>query len=316
MSQPHAKPPRGLKTPNVPRPTHVAASVQQAIQRDPLQPMPGEEAAQRKHPVQRAVSLLKALADGELLTEDDEVSARAASEELQAYHAEQMAGLQQASGRAEESTRQLAEFIEDVAEMLDFDLTDRSAGEMLDVLRDRLNPPEPLTTDLANVTEAQVAAIKQAGPQGPLIIRRDEAQPHLHDVCRVLAKHFGDDPAVTFENAAGLVQQVMCDCSQFLTQFENERDRADKLLVRLKQEQDKAQQVGEQQIPVSVLRQMVSDFGGGHVENPLPALQQLLKNLEDNQRPEGWQQHTQTLIDSNLRYENVLATMRTLLSLA
>lgn len=308
MSQPHGKPARGLKTPNVPRPTHVAASVQQAIQRDPLQAMPGEEAAQRPHPVMQAIDLLINYDRNNEQAFDLDVY-HAAGRDLQEYHAEQMAALQQISARSEESTRQLAEFIEDVAEMLDFDLTDRSAGEMLDVLRDRLNPPAPIP-----LPEAQTAEPLSPAPLEPAAFTTSATL--LHDVCRVLAKHFGDDPAVTFENAAGLVQGIVGDLNHLANQFNNERERADKLLATLKKEQEKSQQVGEQQIPVSVLRQMVSDFGGGHVENPLPALQQLLKNLEDNQRPEGWQQHTQTLIDSNLRYENVLATMRTLLSLA
>lgn len=305
MSQDIKKRPRDnrhLSAPVLPttKATHVAASVQQAIQRDPLQAMPGDEAAQRKHPVMQAIDLLINY-DGEELFEPD--SFNEAGRQLQTYHAEQMGALQQASGRAEESTRQLSELIEDVAEMLGFDLTDRTAGEMLEVLRDRLNPPMPY---LDPDSPADFPALAE-----PLSEAAEKAGSHLHDVCSVLAKHFGDDPAVTFENAAGLVQGIVGDLANLANQFHNERDRADKLLATLQQDSQKVREY----VDPNALRQLVSDFGGGLVDNPLEVLREILTNLQKNQMPDGWQAHSQTLIDSNLRYEKVLATMRNVMSL-
>lgn len=295
MNQPRYKTPRGQKTMPV---NTVAASVQQAIQRDPLQSLPGEEATLRQHPVMRAIDLLINY-DGEEVFEDAEAEKiREAGRQLQEYHAEQMGALQQASGRAEESNRQLSEFVERVAGMMDIDLidADMNAQELLEVLSDRLNPPKPLTVDLE---------------KPPVMPNEHAAIKNMHAVCTVLAKHFGDDPAVTFENAAGLLGAMVSELSHITNQLHNERDRADKLLATLQQD-------SQEHIDADALRQLVSEFGGGLVNHPAEvfgALREMLTNLQNNQIPEGFKEHAQTLVDSNKRYENVLATMRNVLSL-
>lgn len=234
---------------------------------------------------------------------------------LREYHRSQCSALEKAMQRADLAERAHGGFMEAVA--LTLDLAPESNGEeVLEALRARILNPQPLTADLANVTEAQVEAIKQAGPQGPLTIHRDEAQPHLQAVCRVLAKHFADDPAVTFENAAGLVQHLIDDGNNAANQFNNERDRADKLLATLKQEQEKGQQVGEKQISPDTLRALVSQFGGGLPTDPIAALREMLINLKENQQPEGWKQHVEVLVQSNKRYEAVLATIQNAVQLA
>lgn len=144
------------------------------------------------------------------------------------------------------------------------------------VIRDNL-----LTANLNAGKRIRELEAKLAGPQGPLTIHRDEAQPHLQAVCRVLAKHFADDPAVTFENAAGLVQHLIDDGNNAANQFNNERFRADKLLAMLKQEQEKGQQVGEKQISPDTLRALVSQFGGGLPTDPIAALREMLINLAE-----------------------------------
>lgn len=346
MSQDIKKRPRDnrhLSAPVLPttKATHVAASVQQAIQRDPLQAMPGDEAAQRKHPVMQAIDLLINY-DGNNEQAFNPEAYHEAGRQLQTYHAEQMGALQQASGRAEAANQQLSEFVERVAGMMDIDLidADMNAQELLEVLQDRLNPPAPY------VAESLSGAAEKAGA-------------HLHDVCTVLAKHFGDDPAVTFENAAGLVKEMAEDAAEFdhlrkyhsdhVAQLKGVRPTehyitlddlrlqvADILgfekgttagpeypLQAMREAFDKQQATVQQQsrelreyVDPNVLRQLVSDFGGGLVDNPLEVLREILTNLQKNQMPDGWQAHSQTLIDSNLRYEQVLATMRNLLSLA
>jgi len=282
----------------------VACSVQQAIQRDPLQAMPGEEAAQRKHPVMHAIDLLinYDVDEGWEDRADEQATYNEAGRQLQTYHAEQMGALQQASGRAEESTRQLSELIEDVAEMLDFDLNDRTAGEMLEVLRDRLNPPTPLTVDNEYLPEdlddGNWRRLQQPQAGKPAVAPDEHAAiKNMHAVCTVLAKHFGDDPAVTFENAAGLVQQIT--------------DACDKMHATAQQQTRELREY----IDPNALRQLVADFGGGLVDNPLEVLREILTNLQKNQQPEGWAENAQILVESNKRYENALAAMRNVMSL-
>lgn len=307
MSQDIKKRPRDnrhLSAPVLPttKATHVAASVPQAIQRDPLQAMPGDEAAQRKHPVMQAIDLLINY-DGNNEQAFNPEAYHEAGRQLQTYHAEQMGALQQASGRAEAANQQLSEFVERVAGMMDIDLVDADMNpqELLEVLQDRLNPPTPyLDPD----------SLAPADPR-PVTPKEHAAIKNMHDVCSVLAKHFGDDPAVTFENAAGLVQGIVGDLANLANQFHNERDRADKLLATLQQDSQKVREY----VDPNALRQLVSDFGGGLVDNPLEVLREILTNLQKNQMPDGWQAHSQTLIDSNLRYEKVLATMRNVMSL-
>lgn len=285
--------------------THVAASVQQAIQRDPLQALPGEESAQRRHPVMHAIDLLINFDELENFEERD---LHVAGRELQEYHAEQMGALQKISADAEEAKRQLSEMIEDVAEMLGFDLTDRTAGEMMEVLRDRLNPPAPL------IEPALSDAAEKAGA-------------HLHDVCTVLAKHFGDDPAVTFENAAGLVEHVISDAGDFKEQAAiNARER-EQLRDQLRERsgvtnptREEEQQAAHEAIQLERMAALYANDEerqaavekGWHSR---ALLQQVLVRLTQNQLPEGWREHLKTLIESNQRYEAVLATMRNVLSL-
>lgn len=297
MNQPRYKTPRGQKTMPV---NTVAASVQQAIQRDPLQSLPGEEAALRQHPVMRAIDLLINY-DGEELFEPD--SFNEAGRQLQEYHAEQMAALQQASGRAEESNRQLSEFVERVAGMMDIDLidADMNAQDLMEVLADRLNPPQPLTVDLENLPkdfdDGCWHRLQQDAEKPPVTPNEHAAIKNMHAVCTVLAKHFGDDPAVTFENAAGLAQQII--------------DACDKMHATAQQQTRELREY----IDPNALRLLVSDFGGGLVDNPLEVLREILTNLQKNQIPDGFKEHAQTLVDTNQRYENVLATMRNVLSL-
>lgn len=305
MSQPQTQPRRGMKTLNAPRPTQVAASVQQAIQRDPLQAMPGEEAAQRRHPVMQAIDLLINYDVNECWEDrDDEQSAyNAAGRELQEYHAEQMRALQQISGNAEEAKRQLAEFIEDVAEMLGFDLTDRTAGEMMEVLRDRLNPPAPL------IEPALSDAAEKAGA-------------HLHDVCTVLAKHFGDDPAVTFENAAGLVEHVISDAGDFKEQAAiNARER-EQLRDQLREcggvTSPNPQEAEELEAMRETLKALAPLLGLRDDVKDRADLNRIIgkvRSLIENQQPEGWAENAQILVESNKRYENALAAMRNVMSL-
>lgn len=302
MSQPQAQPRRGMKTLNAPRPTQVAASVQQAIQRDPLQAMPGDEAAQRKHPVMQAIDLLINY-DGSNEQAFNPEAYHEAGRQLQTYHAEQMGALQQASGRAEESTRQLSELIEDVAEMLEFDLNDRTAGEMLEVLRDRLNPPVPY------VEESLSDSAEKAGA-------------HLHDVCSVLAKHFGDDPAVTFENAAGLVEHVISDSEEFKEQAAMNAREREHLRGELQKRGGVTSPNPQEAEELEALRETVKALA------PLLGLRDDVKDRADlnriigkvrslieNQQPEGWAENAQILVESNKRYENALAAMRNVMSL-
>lgn len=278
-----------------------------SVQPVDVSPMPenanGHQPANTNHPVDVACNVLM------------DAGNDTAAANLREYHRGQCTAVDKAMQRADLAERAHAAFMESVA--LALDLAPESNGEeVLEALRARILNPEPLTADLANVTEAQVEAIKQAGPQGPLTIHRDEAQPHLQAVCRVLAKHFADDPAVTFENAAGLVQHLIDDLNHSANQFHNERDRADKLLATLKQEQEKQQQVGEKQISPDTLRALVSQFGGGLPSDPIAALREMLINLSENQQPEGWKQHVEVLVQSNKRYESVLATIQHAVSLA
>ena len=304
------------------QPTHVAASVQQAIQRDPLQAMPGDEAAQRKHPVMQAIDLLINY-DGNNEQAFNPEAYHEAGRQLQTYHAEQMGALQQASGRAEESTRQLSELIEDVAEMLDFDMNDRTAGEMLEVLRDRLNPPTPLTVDNGylpdDLDDGNWRRLQQPQAGKPAVTPNEHAAiKNMHAVCTVLAKHFGDDPAVTFENASGLVEHVISDSEEFKEQAAMNAREREHLRGELQKRGGVTSPNPQETIDADALRQLVSEFGGGLVSHPVEvfgALREILTNLEKNQMPDGWQAHSQTLIDSNLRYEKVLAAMRNVMSL-
>lgn len=296
----HSKPQREFKKRNVSQPAPELSPVAQAIQRSQHDVLPGERRAMQNHPVQRAVSLLKALADGELLTEDDEVSARGASEGLEDYHNQQVQALEIAGQRADTAERAHSAFMAEVALTLDLPEATK-AEDILAALRERVR--EPLTGDVDAL---------------PVKLQQDDTTLHMQAVCRVLAKHFADDPAVTFANAAGLVQHLIDDGNSAAVQFANERDRADKLLATLRQEQEqeKGQQVGEQQIPVSALRKLVQEFNGGLVDYPLDALRDMLQTLQANQQPEGWQHNVDVLVKSNKRYEAMLATIQNVISLA
>lgn len=288
----------------------VACSVQQAIQRDPLQALPGDEAAHRQHPVMRAIDLLINYDADEIWEDNDDAERifREAGRNLREYHAEQMAAIQHASGNAEEAKRQLSEIIEDVAEMMGFDLTDRTAGDMLEALRDRLNPPAPI------IEPALSDAAEKAGA-------------HLHDVCSVLAQHFGDDPAVTFENAAGLVRHVIGQVNEAYSdnqEIAKEREHLrDKLRERggvtdpTPQEADKAEYDAIQLDRMAALyanddeRQAASEKGW----DSRTLLQQVLVRLTQNQQPEGWAANAQILVESNKRYEAALTSIKNLMSL-
>lgn len=172
----------------------------------------------------------------------------------------------------------------------------------------------------------------------------------LNRVCGKLSNHYGGDPAVTWENAPGLVEQLIDDGNNAANQFNNERDRADKLLATLRQEQEKGQQVGEKQISPDTLRALVSQFGGGWVTDPLAAVREQLEKfreselrradlhrqlsdlselhggqmgheeplieltriliqLEANQKPDGFEQHLQTILGELDRYRMALQSI-------
>lgn len=283
--------------------------VAEAIRRgNPDAVLPGEP--RHKSPVERAVGLLRSL---NVNDEDREIVQACAN--LREYHRQQQETLREQTQRADLAERALGSFMESVA--LTLDLSPNCTGdEVLEALRARILNPEPLTADLANVTEAQVEEIKAAGPQGPLTIHRDEAQPHLQAVCRVLAKHFGDDPAVTFENAAGLVDALASNFEDARREIGDRAEEADKLRATIRQDRERGQQVGEQQIPVDDVRKLVAEFGGGLVDRPLEALREILTNLQANQKPEKFDENLATVVNSMQRYEAVLATIKNAISLA
>lgn len=317
------------------QPTHVAASVQQAIQRDPLQAMPGDEAAQRKHPVMHAIDLLINY-DGNNEQAFNPEAYHEAGRQLQTYHAEQMGALQQASGRAEESTRQLSELIEDVAEMLDFDLTDRTAGEMLEVLRDRLNPPEPLIVDLDKLPkdfdENLWQQLQREANNTPIGVHEENHRPvtpnehaaikNMHDICAVLAKHFEDDPAVTFENAAGLVGSIIGDFeeSEHLRKYHEKHveQLRDNLRERGGVTSPNPQEAEELEAMRETLKALAPLLGLRDDVKDRADLNRIIgkvRSLIENQQPEGWAENAQILVESNKRYENALAAMRNVMSL-
>lgn len=283
--------------------------VAEAIRRgNPDAVLPGEP--RHKSPVERAVGLLRSL---NVNDEDREIVQACAN--LTEYHRQQQETLREQTQRADLAERSLGSFMESVA--LTLDLSPNCTGdEVLEALRARILNPEPLTADLANVTEAQVEEIKAAGPQGPLTIHRDEAQQHLQAVCRVLAKHFADDPAVTFENAAGLVDALASNFEDARREIGDRAEEADKLRATIRQDRERGQQVGEQQIPVDDVRKLVAEFGGGLVDRPLEALREILTNLQANQKPEKFDENLATVVNSMQRYEAVLATIKNAISLA
>lgn len=295
------------------QPTHVAASVQQAIQRDPLQAMPGDEAAQRKHPVMQAIDLLINY-DGNNEQAFNPEAYHEAGRQLQTYHAEQMGALQQASGRAEAANQQLSEFVERVAGMMDIDLidADMNAQELLEVLQDRLNPPAPYLdpdslapADPRAVTPKEHAAIK-----------------NMHDICAVLAKHFEDDPAVTFENAAGLVGSIIGDFEESEHLRKYHEKHVEQLRDNLRERGGVTSPNPQEAEELEALRETVKALA------PLLGLRDDVKDRADlnriigkvrslieNQQPEGWAENAQILVESNKRYENALAAMRNVMSL-
>lgn len=142
--------------------------------------------------------------------------------------------------------------------------------------------------------------------------------PALHNICRVLAKHFADDPAVTFENAPGLVQHLIDELEEtdHLRKYHAEH-------VAQLQEQEK--QVGEQQIPASLLRKAlemadvatgIGAFGDGQPDDVLQALDQLVAKLHANQKPHGYEQAAQNLLDANSVAASTLDAIQHLINVA
>lgn len=335
----------------------VACSVQQAIQRDPMQATPGEVARNTPHPVQRAIDMLINLPDYALVSTPEAELFSEAGHKLQEYHADQVKALGNLNKRNDEAERSYAGFMSRIADLMGV-AENMADHELLEVLADRLNPPVPFI-DPAEAPTLQ-ADVSEHTPD-----------KQLFKVCSVLAKHFGDDPAVTFENAAGLVgdiiggydyaqetaKQQIAEANRLREELQKRggvtgyyitlddlrlqvadilgfapgstagpenpmqalsnalqalRDALDKQHATVQQQQRELQEY----IDPNALRQLVSDFGGGLVDNPLEALRDVLTNLQAKQLPEGWEAHTQTLVDSNRRYESVLQTITHALSLA
>jgi len=283
--------------------------VAEAIRRgNPDAVLPGEP--RHKSPVERAVGLLRSL---NVNDEDREIVQACAN--LTEYHRQQQETLREQTQRADLAERALGSFMESVALTLDLDV-DQDGDTILATLRDRLyKVGEACEPQIIDGEALPVYPDDDEETPDP-VIHRDEAQQHLQAVCRVLAKHFADDPAVTFENAAGLVQQLIDGFTYAEATAKQQIEERAKLQETLRQEMAKGQQVGEQQIPVDDVRKLVAEFGGGMVDRPLEALREILTNLQANQKPEKFDENLATVVNSMQRYEAVLATIKNAISLA
>lgn len=280
-------------------------------------------------------------------------------------------------------------------------------------------------------TTRERALANQLQKFGDVMQAREESAadlpPATHDrdqlvaICRHLAKHYGDDPAVTFDNAPGLVQSIIEEAenahanldkmladdadlyaaaaadpkmavnedyvtarlSRILASADNsheefgealvaraqrvvdalhearanlgklrhtepeelsilrafarsvarqvgaprwaqqceDRDSLDatgKLLASVVQQ---GQQTKEASVPVSELRALVAVLSGydpsttAGPEHPLEEIKSLVVRLQANQKPEGFEQAAQTIIDENARLTHILESVGHLLKL-
>ena len=284
--------------------------VAEAIRRgNPDAVLPGEP--RHKSPVERAVGLLRSL---NVNDEDREIVQACAN--LTEYHRQQQETLREQTQRADLAERALGSFMESVALTLDLDV-DQDGDTILATLRDRLYK-------VGEECEPQIID-GEALPVYPDDDDDDEETPEpdqiavppaLHEVCKALARHFADDLAVTPSNAAGLVDLLANNLDDARREIEDRAEDAEKLRATLRQEQERGQQVGEQQIPVSALHSLVMEFGGSLDVHPVASLRQILAQLQANQKPEKFDENLATVVNSMQRYEAVLATIKNAISLA
>lgn len=289
--------------------------VAEAIRRgNPDAPLPGET-LNRQHPTDRAVKLLHALASGEWLPEEEQVSARSAAENLREYQRQQVATLGDLTKRADLAERALGSFMESVALTLDLDVN-QDSDTILATLRDRLykvgEECEPQIIDGEALPVYPDDDDDEETPEPDQIA----VPPALHEVCKALARHFADDLAVTPSNAAGLVDLLANNLDDARREIEDRAEDAEKLRATLRQEQERGQQVGEQQIPASALHSLVMEFGGSLDLHPVASLRQILAQLQANRKPENFDENLATVVNSMQRYEAVLATIKNAISLA
>lgn len=289
--------------------------VAEAIRRgNPDAPLPGET-ANRQHPTQRAANLLHALAASRWLPDAEQVSAVSAAECLKEYQRQQVDTLGDLTKRADLAERALGSFMESVALMLDLDVN-QDSDTILATLRDRLykvgEECEPQIIDGEALPVYPDDDDDEETPEPDQIA----VPPALHEVCKALARHFADDLAVTPSNAAGLVDLLANNLDDARREIEDRAEDAEKLRATLRQEQERGQQVGEQQIPASALHSLVMEFGGSLDVHPVASLRQILAQLQANQKPEKFDENLATVVNSMQRYEAVLATIKNAISLA
>ncbi len=170
----------------------------------------------------------------------------------------------------------------------------------------------------------------------------------LNRVCGKLSNHYGGDPAVTWENAPGLVEQLIEQVDAVYT--DNQKLAADCAQLREASELQEAPTFDETEDALQQLRQLLSDFCGGWVtdpvaavreqlekfreselrradlhrqlsdlselhggqmghEEPLIELTRILIKLEANQKPDGFEQHLQTILGELDRYRMALQSI-------
>lgn len=177
----------------------------------------------------------------------------------------------------------------------------------------------------------------------------------LNRVCGKLSNHYGGDPAVTWENAPGLVEQLIEQVDAVYT--DNQKLAADCAQLREASELQEAPTFDETEDALQQLRQLLSDFCGGWVtdpvaavreqlekfreselrradlhhqlsdlserhggqmghEEPLIELARILIQLEANQKPAGFEQHLQTILGELDRYRMALQSIGLLVQVA
>lgn len=283
--------------------------VAEAIRRgNPDAVLPGEP--RHQSPVERAAGLLRSL---NVNDEDREIVQACAN--LTEYHRQQQETLRELTQRADLAERALGSFMESVALTLDLDVN-QDGDTILATLRDRLykvgEECEPQIID----GEARPVYPDDDEETPEPVIERAPVSPELHEVCKALSRHFADDLAVTPSNAAGLVDLLANNLDNARREIEDRAEDAEKLRATLRQEQERGQQVGEQQIPASALHSLVMEFGGSLDVHPVASLRQILAQLQANQKPEKFDENLATVVNSMQRYEAVLATIKNAISLA
>lgn len=272
--------------------------VMQAIKRDPEAPMPGAKSTGKPHPVTEALRLLREEGD-ELFDE--------CADALEAYQGELMRGIAEANERADTTAKKFAGFIDAVAVAVSME----EGSDSDDVLQTLVNYFEGIAPPIiAEVEEVDAEAFERAAAQHRWQVTPMEPErPYfetVQGVAKVIEQHNGKALAAPLHDLPRVLSVMLED-------LRNEQcEEARKLHATVQQQSKELREY----VDPNTLRQLVSDFGGGRVDNPLEVLREVLTTLQANQKPADFEDAVQKLVEATTRKENTIEAIKMILRLA